>query len=251
MNEIFADLIDAGVVIYIDDILIYTDDHDTHRKLVSEVLWRLQANRLYCNLDKCYFYQDTVEYLGFILLPTRLTMDLKKVKTILDWPEPKKVKDIQSFLGFCNIYWRFIPEYSDKVIPLVRLTRKNIPWLFDNACKESFQTLKEAFTRAPVLTSFVPGLPLIVETDASNYTIARILSTYPDNGPDLHLIAFSGYSQTLSGAELNYDFHDKELLTIYEAFQTWRHYLEGTPETIQVVTDHKNLEYFSTVRLLS
>ena len=176
-------------------------------------------------------------------------MDPKKVKTILDWPEPKKVKDVQSFLGFCNFYRRFIPEYSDKVIPLVRLTRKNIPWNFDDACKESFQTLKEAFTRAPVLTSFVPGLPLVVETDASDYAIAGILSTYPDNGPDLHPIAF--YSRTLSGAELNYDVHDKELLAIYEAFRTWRHYLEGAPETIQVVTDHKNLEYFSTVRLLS
>ena len=220
MNEIFADLLDAGVVIYIDDILIYTDDHASHRKLVSEVLRRLQANGLYCNLDKCFFYEDTVDYLGFLLSPTRLTMDLKKVRVILEWPEPKKVKDIQSFLGFCNFYRQFIPEYSDKVVPLVHLTRKNVPWNFDDSCKKSFQTLKEAFTHAPILTSFVPGLPLVVETDASDYAIAGILSTYPDNGSELHPIAF--FSRTLSGAKLNYDVHDKELLAIYEAFQNWR-----------------------------
>ena len=176
-------------------------------------------------------------------------MDLKKVRVILEWPEPKKVKDIQSFLGFCNFYRWFIPKYSDKVVPLVRLTRKNIPWNLDDSCKESFQTLKEAFTHALILTSFVPGLPLIVETDASDYAIARILSTYLDNGSELHPIAF--FLRTLSRAELNYDDHDKELLAIYEAFRNWRHYLEGAPETIQVVTDHKNLKYFSTVRLLS
>ena len=176
-------------------------------------------------------------------------MDPKKVRVILEWPEPKKVKDIQSFLGFCNFYRRFIPKYSDKVVPLVCLTCKNVPWNFNDSCKESFQTLKEAFTRAPILTSFVPGLLLVVETDASDYAIARILSTYPDNGSELHLIAV--FSRTLSRAELNYDVHDKELLAIYKAFRNWRHYLEGAPETIQVVTDHKNLKYFSTVHLLS
>ena len=176
-------------------------------------------------------------------------MDPKKVDAILSWPEPKKVKDVQSFLGFCNFYRRFIPEYSGKVVPLIRLTRKNIPWNFDSKCKEAFETLKLAFTQAPVLTSFVHGLPLVVETDASDYAIAGILSTYPDNGPDLHPIAF--YSRTLSGAELNYDVHNKELLAIYEAFRIWRHYLEGSPNPISIVTDHKNLEYFSTVRLLT
>jgi hypothetical protein len=168
MNEIFANLLDAGVVIYIDDILIYTDDRATHRKLVSEVLQRLQANGLYCNLDKCFFYEDTVDYPGFLLSPTGLTMDTKKVRVILEWPEPKKVKDIQSFLGFCNFYRRFIPEYSDKIIPLVRLTCKNIPWVFDDTCKDSFRTLKEAFTRAPILTSFVPGLPPDPSVNCSN-----------------------------------------------------------------------------------
>jgi hypothetical protein len=218
INEIFADLIDAGLVIYIDDLLIYSDDKDTHKKTVSEVLQRLHENGLYCKLSKCHFYEDTVEYLGYILSPSGLAMDDNKVKTILEWPEPKKIKDIQSFLGFCNFYRRFIPEYSGIVVPLTRLTRKNVPWNFDASCRQAFEKLKSAFTAAPILASFVPGLPLVVETDASDYAIAGILSTYPDDGTDLHPIAF--FSRTLSGAELNYDVHDKELLAIFEAFKT-------------------------------
>jgi hypothetical protein len=98
-----------------------------------------------------------MEYLGFVLSPEGVTMDSDKVKTILDWPEPRKVKDIQSFLGFGNFYRRFIDNYSGIVTPLTRLTRKNVPWNFDSACKSAFETLKRAFTSAPVLTNFTPG----------------------------------------------------------------------------------------------
>ena len=104
------------------------------------------------------------------------------------------------------------------------------------------------FTSAPILTHWIPDQPLVVETDASDYALAAILSMYNPDG-ELHPIAF--HSQTFSGAELNYDVHDKELLAIYEVFRRWRHYLEGPASPVDVVTDHKNLEYFATTKLLT
>jgi RNase H-like domain found in reverse transcriptase/Reverse transcriptase (RNA-dependent DNA polymerase)/Integrase zinc binding domain/Chromo (CHRromatin Organisation MOdifier) domain len=248
MNEIFADLTDVYVVIYLDDILVYSDNEADHKGHVREVLRRLRANSLFGKLSKCSFHQDTVEYLGFTLSPAGLAMDPAKVRTIVDWPEPRKVRDIQSFLGFGNFYRRFIPNYSGIVAPLTRLTRKAIVWNFDTACRTAFTSLKEAFTAAPVLMNFNPGAPLIVETDASDYAVAGILSSTIEDG-SVHPIAY--YSRTMSPTELNYDTHDKELLAINEAFKTWRHYLEGTATPVDVVTDHKNLEYFATTKMLS
>src|SRR3979490_2782983 len=117
------------------------------------------------------------------------------------------------------------------------------------ACRTSFETLKKSFTTTPVLTHWIPRSPLIFETDASNYALAAILSTISPTDNDIHPIAF--HSRTFSPPELNYDVHDKELLAIFEAFKTWRHYLEGSLDPIDVVTDHKNLEYFSTTKLLT
>ena len=248
MNDIFSDMLDVCVLVYLDDILIYSDDMTQHKAHVREVLRRLRANNLFAKPSKCSFHKDTVEYLGYILSPSGLTMDPTKVEVIQNWLEPRKVKDIQSFLSFANFYRRFIYGYSDIVIPLTRLTRKHIPWLFTEECRTSFETLKDAFTRAPVLTHWIPDSQITLETDASDYAIASILSiTTSDN--DIHPVAF--HSRTLTAPELNYDIHDKELLAIFESFQVWRHYLEGSALPIDVVTDHKNLEYFSTTKLLT
>ena len=248
VNEVFADLLDVCVVVYLDDILIYSDNPDEHRAHVREVLRRLRRHHLYARADKCEFHAESVEYLGYILSREGLTMAESKIKAILDWPEPRKVRDIQSFLGFANFYRRFIHNYSEIVLPLTRLTRKGVPWDFDQKCRDSFNVLKSAFTSAPVLHHWVPDHQITVETDASDYAIAGILSITSDSG-ELHPVAF--HSRTLSGAELNYDTHDKELLAIFEAFKTWRHYLEGSATPIDVVTDHKNLEYFSTSKILT
>src|SRR5882762_2720090 len=245
MNDIFADMLDVCVIVYLDDILIYSDNIEQHREHVREVL---RHNGLFAGINKCTFHADSVEYLGYILSPTGLSMDPAKVQTIQDWPEPRKVKDIQSFLGFANFYRRFIHEYSDIVIPLTRLTRKDLKWNFSAACRDAFNQLKTAFLSAPVLTHWIPDTPMTVKTDASDYAIAAILSiTLPDG--EIHPVAF--HSCTLTTLELNYDTHNKELLAIFEAFQKWRHYLEGSGTPIDVVTDHKNLEYFSTTKLLT
>ena len=248
MNDIFSDLLDVYVIIYLDDILIYSDDPSKHTEHVREVLRRLRKNGLYARPDKCRFSSDTVEYLGFILSKDGLKMDPSKVQTIQDWPEPRKIKDIQSFLGFANFYCRFISEYSNIVVPLTRLTRKGIKWDFSDAARKAFQSLKTAFTTAPILTHWIPDKPIIVETDASDYALGAILSIQLDSG-EIHPVAF--HSRTFTAPELNYDTHDKELLAIFEAFRVWRHFLEGSGIPIDVVTDHKNLEYFSTTKVLT
>jgi len=106
---------------------------------------------LYAKAEKCEFHSDSVEYLGYVLSPSGFTMSDAKVKTIQEWPKPKKVKDIQSFLGFANFYRHFIFNYSDIVIPLTRLTKKDTPWNFDNNCRMAFNTLKQAFISASIL----------------------------------------------------------------------------------------------------
>src|SRR6202789_3115664 len=248
MNDIFSDLLDVTVIVYLDNILIFSDNPADHKKHVREVLRRLRKNGLFARPDKCLFSVDTVSYLGFILSQDGLKMDPAKVQAITNWPEPKKVKDIQSFLGFANFYRRFISDYSAIVVPLTRLTRKGIKWNFSDEARQSFEALKRAFTSAPVLTHWIPNKPIIVETDASDYALGAILSIQDDSG-EIHPVAF--YSRSFTSPELNYDNHDKELLAIFDAFRVWRHFLEGSASPIDVVTDHKNLEYFSTTKVLT
>src|SRR6266481_3575012 len=145
-------------------------------------------------------------------------MASKKFQIIQDWPKPRKVKDIQSFLGFANFYHHFIYEYSQIAVPLMQLTCKGATWHFTDECHSAFQTLKKAFTMAPVLTHWLPDTPITVETDASDYALAAILSIMTPSGK-LHPVAF--HSHTFHKPEHNYDVHDKELLAIFEAFTQW------------------------------
>ena len=135
LNGLFADLLDVNVIVYLDDILVYSDDPAQHTAHVREVLRRLCEAGLYCKLPKCEFSVTTCEYLGYILSPDGFRMSPEKIAAVVDWPTPRKVKDIQSFLGFCNFYRRFIDKYSDITIPLTRLTRSNIKWDWSAACQ--------------------------------------------------------------------------------------------------------------------
>jgi len=204
VNTIFADMLDVCVIVYLDDILIYSEDMESHQQHVWEVLRQLQLHGLFAKLEKCEFHSDSVEYLGYCLSPDGLTMSLDKIQTISDWPEPRKVKDIQSFLGFANFYRWFIFNYSDIVVPLTWLTRKDAPWNFSEDCQCSFNALKDTFTTAPILTHFIPDTPIIVETDASDYAVAGILSITCADG---EICPVTYYSRTLTAPELNYDTH--------------------------------------------
>jgi len=193
MNDVFADMLDVCVVVYLDDILIYSSDKATHHKQVKEVLRRLRKHGLYAKPEKCEFDRESVEYLGYILSPASLTMAADKVQTIQEWPKPQKVKDIQSFLGFANFYRCFIYNFSDITVPLTRLTRKHIPFVFGEKERGAFKYLKTAFASAPILTHWIPDRPIIVETDTSDYALAAILSIELENG-EIHPVAFHSRS---------------------------------------------------------
>jgi hypothetical protein len=174
MQEILRDLLDHGVVVYIDDILIYSESESQHELLVSEVLRRLQEHGLAGAIDKSEFHKKSVEFLGYIITADGVAMSEEKLVAIREWAEPKNVKDVQSFIGFANFYRRFIEGFSRVCKPLTDTLKgqgKNFSW--DIICTRAFEELKERFTSAPILRHFNPSLQPIMETDASDFAISE------------------------------------------------------------------------------
>lgn len=143
---------------------------------------RLRSAGLFLDVTKCEFHITEIPYLGFIISTHGVKMDPAKIKTILEWPQHACLKDVQSFLGFANFYRRFIYSYSTLVMPLVNLTKKNTPWSWTDDTQQAFNKLQSAFTSDIILLHYNPELPIVVETDASDYVSARILSQYDKSG---------------------------------------------------------------------
>jgi hypothetical protein len=142
MNTVFRDLIDKGVVIvYLDDILIFTDSMEEHRRIVKEVLHILKEHNLYLKPEKCEFEKERIEYLGLIIRHGHTEMDPVKVAGIMDWPTPKKVKEVQAFLGFCNFYQHFVEKFSHIARPLFELTKKGQEWHWTTECTVRCKTI--------------------------------------------------------------------------------------------------------------
>lgn len=248
MNDIFRDILGDFMVVYLDDILVFSTnqhDHDTH---VATVLQRLSTHRLFVKLEKCAFDQTQVDFLGYIVSSRGISMDNTKVSTVLEWATPKSVKDVQRFLGFANFYRRFIHNFSAIVKPLTSLTRKNVVFNWSEECQRAFASLKLQFTTAPILAHVDYSAPFVLETDASDFALGAILSQKSPDGI-LHPVAF--HSRKFSPAEINYEIYDKELLAIIDGFRVWRQFLVGTAIPVTVYSDHKNLEYFMTSRMLN
>ena len=248
MNDIFKDLIGVYVIIYLDDLLIFSEDESEHEEHVKEVLRRLRENDLFCKPEKCKFRQREVEYLGLRVSQGCVAMDPAKVQAVLDWPAPRKVKEVQAFIGFANFYRRFIQDFSRVIRPLTRLVKKGVAWTWGDDQQAAFDELKARFSSAPVLA--MPDLtsPFVVEVYASYFATCAVLSQKVADDL-LHPVAF--YSKSLNDAERNYEIHDKELLAIIRALDEWRHYLEGAEHKLDIVSDHKNLLYFSDARRLT
>ena len=249
MNDIFVELIDDNVVIvFMDDILIFTETLDHHREVVKRVLHILEENKLYLKAEKCEFEREKIEYLGLIISQGKIEMDPVKVEGVSKWPEPKTVKEVQSFLGFINFYRRFIQDFADIAKPLHELTGKGIPWKWTSRQQEAFDILKSKVTSSPILVFPDDSKQYKLEADSSDFATGAVLSQEGSDGK-WHPVAFM--SKSLNEVERNYEIHDKEMLAIIRALEEWRHYLEGTTHTFEIWTDHKNLEYFMTAQKLN
>ncbi|SAM05196.1 hypothetical protein [Absidia glauca] len=248
INNVLREFLDICVVVYLDDILVFSANQEEHDRHVKKVLGCLQDAGLYVKAEKCEFDKPEVEFLGFRIGKAGISMDPTKVKTITDWPPPKTVHDVQVFLGFANFYRRFIRSYSKLTTPITNLLKKDTKFNWSEQTQQVFKKLKETFTSAPILQLFNPDLPCTIETDASDFAIAGVINQTGEDGI-LHPIAF--YSRKMLPAEVNYDVYDKEMLAIIDSFKQWRHYLEGAVHQTIVLTDHRNLEYFMTAKKLN
>ena len=249
INHIFRDMIDLGLLAYIDDLLIYAKTEEEHDKIVKEVLRRLRANRLAVSAEKCSWKQSEVEFLGYVIGREGIKMSEEKVKGVLEWKSPASLVETQAFLGFANFYRRFIKDYSRVARPITELTKATTKdWKWTPEAEQAFSELKNRFTSAPILAHFDPQRPVIVETDASDFALGAVLSQRDDENR-LHPVAF--HSRKFTSAEINYEIQDKELLAIVDAFKHWRRYLEGATHQVQVFSDHQNLEYFTTTKVLN
>ena len=255
INDVLREYLDVFCSAYLDDILVYSNSKEEHVEHVGKVLEKLKEAGMYLDINKCQFHVKEIKYLGLIITTEGLKMDRKKIDTIQQWKIPRCIKDVQAFLGFANFYRRFIHGYSKIAAPLSNLTKNEqksfvFPWAPNSPEQQSFLALKKAFTTAPILAHFDPDSETWLETDASDYVVAAVLSQRGGDGA-LHPVAF--LSKKMSPQECNYEIYDKELLAIVRAFEEWRPELAGTPveEPIKILTDHKNLEYFMTTKQLN
>ena len=250
---------DGYAVVYLDDIAIYSRsavDHGTH---VKNVLEALRKAGLYAKLSKCKFSTPSMDFLGFVISDKGLDMDKERVKAITDWPVPTSLRALQAYLGFANFYRRFIPNFSAVLLPLTNLTKGTSKLPKKNAAKPgtlpwgaeeqlAFDKIKEAFTKAPLLVHYDQDLQVFLETDASQFAIAAIISQIPRGAPPdkqhRHPIAF--YSRKLTETEQNYATGELEMLAIIEGTRHFRPYLGGNDQEVIVLTDHANLTYFMT-----
>ncbi|MBW0487001.1 hypothetical protein O181_026716 [Austropuccinia psidii MF-1] len=241
VSDIFQDLLYVYVVFHLDEIMVFSKSEEEHVTHVSTVLSRIRANNLFAKASKCLFHISSVEYLGYVVSSEGLKMDQEKVQQILNWPPPRNLKSLQSFLGFANFYRRFIKNYS-KISSLTSFLKKYSCFPLNEEALSQFHQLKEAFTTSPALSHFNPSLPTIVETDTS---FGALQVSYSGKHP----IAFD--SRKLIPEELNYEIHDKELLGIVWALKHWRALLLSLSSPFELLTDHSSLQYFMSSKVLT
>ncbi|KAA0051925.1 pol protein [Cucumis melo var. makuwa] len=236
MNRVFKDFLDSFVIVFIDDILIYSKTEVEHEKHLHQVLETLRANKLYAKFSKCEFWLKMVTFLGHVVSSEGVSMDPAKIEAVINWPRPSTVSEIQSFLGLAGYYRRFVEDFSRIASPLTQLTRKGTPFVWSPACESSFQELKQKLVTAPVLTVPDGSGSFVIYSDASKKGLGCVLMQQGK------VVAYA--SRQLKSHEQNYPTHDLELAAVVFALKIWRHYLYR--EKIQIYTDHKSLKYFFT-----
>ena len=241
MNRVFRPYVDQFVVVFIDDILMYSKDqesHDTHLRVVLETL---RKEQLYAKLSKCEFWMNEVSFLGHIVSKEGIRVDPKKIEVVVEWKSPRNVTEVRSFLGLAGYYRRFVKGFSMTAAPMTRLLQKNVKYEWSEKCQRSFDKLKAFLTEAPVLTQPTCGREYVTFSDASLNGLGCVLMQ------EGKVVAYA--SRQLKPHEKNYPTHDLELAAIVFALKIWRHYLYG--EKCFIYTDHKSLKYLPSQRELN
>jgi transposase InsO family protein len=241
MNRLFAPHLGKFVVVYLDDILVFSATPEEHVKHLRIVLETLRANNLYAKQSKCDFNRASVKFLGHVVAHDGVRVDPNKVSVVQNWACPKNVAELRSFLGLANYFRRFIQGFSTQVAVLHGLTKQGAPWVWTPACQAAFEGVKHALSSAPVLRLPDFTKPFELVADASLSGIGAVL--LQEDRP----IAY--YSRKFIPAERNYITTEQELLAVHEALKEWRCYLEGSETTL--VTDHNPNTYLNTQPLLS
>ena len=230
MNEKFGHL-HTFCVVYLDDILIFSKTPEEHLKHLDTVLQILEREGLYAKLKKCDFNKSELLYLGHIIGEFGIKVDPAKISCITEWPTPKNVHEVRSFLGLANYFRKFVRAFSIRAAPMTKLTGKNCKWEWTDACQAAFEGLKADLTNSPVLASPDMTKHFEVVTDACGTGIGAVL--LQEGRP----IAFE--SRKLTDPETRYTTTEQELLASVHAMATWRCFLEGLPkEQVTLVTDH-------------
>lgn len=244
MQDVLSPVLDKFVINFIDDILIYSNDITQHEQHVRQVLDLLRQHKLHAKKEKCEFITKQVSFLGHIISEHGVSMDPEKVKSILDWPPLKTVKDVRSFLGLAGYYRRFVKGFSKVVAPISDLLKQTEEKFSEAQWGEkqqrAFDDIKRCITTAPVLVLADPKLDYTVCCDASGFATGAVLMQ--DQGKGMQAISF--ISKKMLPAETRYDVYDQELLAMVLAFKQWRHHLLGRHVTVH--TDHLNLKYIHT-----
>ncbi|KAK8916726.1 hypothetical protein KSP39_PZI022713 [Platanthera zijinensis] len=240
MNEIFRSFLRRFVLIFFDDILIYSATWEDHLLHVAQVFSTLRQHQLYAKRSKCYFGQPEVEYLGHLVSVEGVKADPRKIENMLSWPRPLTIRALRGFLGLTGYYRRFVRDYGKIARPLTQLLQKDaFEWHAE--AETAFQALKRAMTTTPVLTLPDFTKRFVVETDASGVGVGAVLMQ--EGRP----IAF--YSKALAPRTLGLSVYEKEMLAVIHAVALWRPYLLGRHFTIR--TDHQSLKHFLEQRISS
>ena len=241
MNRVLRPYLDQFVVVFIDDILVYSKDAQEHEHHLRIVLQTLIENQLFAKLSKCDFWLKEVSFLGHIVSAESIRVDPVKIEAIVNWKPPRNVTEVRSFLGLAGYYRRFVQGFSVIASSLTRLLRKGVKFEWDDKCQSSFERLKEILVEAPVLIQPTSGRDYTVYSDASRIGLGCVLMQ------DGKVVAYA--SRQLKPHEQNYPTHDLELAAVVFALKIWRHYLYG--EKCRIFTDHKSLKYLLTQKDLN
>jgi hypothetical protein len=236
MNLVFMPELDKFVVVFIDDILVYSKSEDEHTNHLHTVLQRLQDHRLYAKFSKCDFWLREIKFLGHTISQDGIAIGPEKVQEVMDWNPPTTVRLIQSFLGLAGYYQRFIPDFSRIAKPVTEWLKKGVKFDWSQKCEDAFHTLRQHLTTALVLAQPNNTKSFDVYCDASGTGLSCVLMQ------DNRVIAYA--SRVLRPHEQNYPTHDLELAAVVHALKIWRHYLMGAH--CNIYTDHKSLKYIFT-----